>query len=377
MGRVRWPGQILESAEVPTLRVERGEEHRRGLPTSHGRFRLDSMLGAGVAVGVCGLLLVVAAATPSGAVSAFAGRPATIPPALDGRSPVPPPSSGGLYEVTVTESGLTLGSASDIVWTVTIMGGLSYSSQVGTLSFFLPDGAYQFTATSSDTTRGSPGGEFVVNGSAVYPYARFSLLTFPITFTEIGLPSGTNWMVTFDTVTTSSTTNTVAYAESSGLYSFAVSDVPGYAPAPATGTLSVDGSPVSQVIEFISILPGMYELSFTGSALPANAGWSIVVAGAAHNTIGTTLVLSEPNGTYSFSVLPPAGYSASPSSGKIVVAGHAAQQSIAFKQTSASTSSGLSGLDYFWGSLIGVAIALAVAGLLSVWIRRRGPPRGF
>ncbi len=377
MERARWPGPILEGTEVPTLRVERGEGRRRGRPTSHGRFRLDSMLGAGVAVGVCGLLLVVAAVVPSGAVSAGAGRPATIPPALDGWSPGSPPSSGVVYEVTVTETGLTLGSASNVVWTVTIKGGLSYSSQIGTLSFFLPDGAYQFTATSNDMTRRSPGGEFVVNGSAAYPYARFLLLTFPITFTETGLPSGANWTVTFASVTASSTTNSLAYAESNGSYSFAVSDVPGFAPAPATGTLSVGGSPVSQVIEFISILPGMYELSFTGPALPGNATWSIVVDGAAHNAIGTTLVLSEPNGTYSFSVLPPAGYSASPSSGRIVVAGHAAQQSIAFQRTSASTSSGLSGFDYFWGVLIGAAIALAVAGLLRVWIRRRGPPRGF
>lgn len=377
MERARWPGPILEGTEVPTLRVERGEEHRRSHPTSRGRFRLDSMLGAGVAVGVCGLLLVVATVVPSGGVSAGAGRPAMIPPALDGRSPVSPPSSGVVYEVTVTESGLTLGSASDIVWTVTIEGGLSYSSQSGTLSFFLADGTYQFRATSSDTTRSSPGGEFVVNGSAAYAYAHFSLLTFPITFMEIGLPSGTNWVVTFASVTESSTTNSLAYAEANGSYSFAVSDVPGFDPAPVTGNLSVGGSPVSQVIQFIPILPGMYELAFTGPALPANAAWSIVVGGVAHSAIGTTLVLSEPNGTYSFSVLPPAGYSASPSSGSIVVAGHAAQQSIAFQRSSASTGSGLSGFDYFWGALIGAAIALAVAGLLWVWIKRRGPPRGF
>ncbi|NNN17173.1 MAG: hypothetical protein HKL79_02255, partial [Thermoplasmata archaeon] len=245
--------------------------------------------------------------------------------------------------VTVIESGLAVDGAYSVVWGIAITGGLSYSSTQGVISVYLANGTYQYTTHSSDNTRSAPPGTFTVHGGPAPVYVDFVSVTSTITFTEEGLPNGTNWTVSMDGSRASSTTDSISFLESNGSSSFAVAEVPGYQASPAAGSVMVGGSPITQVIVFSRMTPGMYRLTFVESLLPANATWSIALNGAIENVVGSILGLSEPNGSYSFTILPPPGYTANPTSGTVVVNGSNVAVPINFNQNLASTGSGISG----------------------------------
>ncbi len=349
---------------------ERSSE-RPHRPTGARRSLARSM---GLAVVVCALLLATTASVPLAAGSV--GDPGASPAAPSApRAPAAAPIA--LYMVTVIESGLAVGGAYSVVWGIAITGGLSYSSTLGTISVYLANGTYQYTTHSSDDTRSAAPGTFTVRGGSVSVYVAYAPVTSTITFTEEGLPNGTNWTLSVDGSQASSMTDSIVFVESNGSSSFAVMEVPGYQASPAAGSVMVGGSPISQVIVFSRITPGIYRLTFVGSALPSNATWSIVLNGATENVVGSTLGLSEPNGSYSFAILPPPGYTANPTSGTVVINGSPVPVPIDFSQNSAGRSSGISGFDYFWGAFIVIAIAIAVFAVLWVWTKSRGPPRGF
>ncbi|HUZ80167.1 MAG TPA: hypothetical protein VMV28_06100 [Thermoplasmata archaeon] len=326
----------------------------------------------GLAVAVCALLLATTASAPIGAGSV--GSPGSGPAA---QSAPGAPAPIALYMVTLIESGLAVDGAYSVVWGIAITGGLSYSSTLGIISVYLANGTYQYTTHSSDNTRSAPPGTFTVRGGPASVYVAYVSVTSVITFTEEGLPNGTNWTLSVDGSQASSTTDSIVFVESNGSSSFAVTEVPDYQASPTAGSVMVGGSPITQAIVFSRITPGIYRLTFVGSALPSNATWSIVLNGATENVVGSTLGLSEPNGSYSFTVLPPLGYAASPTSGTAVINGSAVPVPIDFSQNSAGSSSGISGFDYFWGAFIVIAIAIAVFAVLWVWTKSRGPPRGF
>ena len=63
-----------------------------------------------------------------------------------------------------------------------------------------------------------------------------------VVFTETGLPAGTQWSVTFNGNTLSSTSNTITFTGiQSGSYTFTVS-AQGYTANPSSGTITVPSS---------------------------------------------------------------------------------------------------------------------------------------
>ena len=77
---------------------------------------------------------------------------------------------------------------------------------------------------------------------------------FLVTFIETGLPSGTSWSVTLDDLLNRSTTPTITFSGPNGTYSFAVGRIRGdtayYYAIPASGSLAVNGTPVSVPVSF-------------------------------------------------------------------------------------------------------------------------------
>ena len=97
--------------------------------------------------------------------------------------------------------------------------------------------------------------------------------TYMVTFSESGLPSGTSWTATFNGNPKSSTTSAITFSGiANGAYPFSVSTpVPGgsgiqYVGAPASGTITVSGSNVSQAVIYTT----QYQL--TTSVNPASGG---------------------------------------------------------------------------------------------------------
>jgi len=91
-----------------------------------------------------------------------------------------------------------------------------------------------------------------------------------------------------------------------------------------------------------------YSVTFTESGLTSGISWSVIFNGTTESSTGNTIKFNEPNGTYSFSISPISGYSASPSSGSITVNGANVNQAITFTAVTPSiykitfTESGLS-----------------------------------
>jgi len=182
-------------------------------------------------------------------------------------------SGGAFYPVTFQETGLANGTH----WVVAIVATHTFghsrraeqSSNGTTATLLLQNGTYRFNVlkvrgyTSNDSA-----GVFVVAGAA--PAAinvTFSAIpTYAMTFSETGLPNGTNWSVLVRSTTvgssmwyiretlTSNASSIVVYLPN-GSYCYRILPVPGYVlPAgTATGSITVAGSSPAGVTASFSV----------------------------------------------------------------------------------------------------------------------------
>ncbi len=227
------------------------------------------------------------------------------------------------YSVKFTESGLPSGTP----WTVTLQG-TPQSQTTPSIVFQEANGSYSYSISTSDN-RYSPSpasGMVTVDGGAVKTDVTFSESFYSVTFTESGLPPGTQWMVTLNGTPQASTTNSIAFSEPNGLYSYSVSSA-GYSPNPSSGEIMVSDGPANQAITFTLLV---YPVTFTESGLPGGNQWAVTLNGVQMFSNTPTIVFSEPDGSYSFSVAPSGDYSPSPGSGPVKVNGGPVEKSITF-----------------------------------------------
>jgi hypothetical protein len=150
---------------------------------------------------------------------------------------------------------------------------------------------------------------------------------YTVTFTETGLPAGTNWSVHIQylgcgcqgvTTTAKSHTSSISISVSNGTYKFSVLRVAGYyVNGSAHGMFNVSGADVSPIpVVFLSVIS--YEVEFTETGLPNATAWTVSVTGngtgqlkavesQTETTVGATMAFMLPNGTYHYVVSPVAG----------------------------------------------------------------------
>ncbi len=198
---------------------------------------------------------------------------------------------------------------------------------------------------------------YVSNDGSISVLATGAPETYPVTFTETGLPPGASWSVNLGGVAHTSTTNRIAFSEPNGTYSFAVTTVSGYAANPSSGPLTVNGVAIGTTITF-TLVP-TYSLTFTETGLRSGTSWSVTLAGATQTATTSAIVFTEPNGTYSFSIGQVPGYVANRSSGPVTVIGTSVTVPTTFTSvpptlhTVTFTESGLSPSTYWSVSLGG------------------------
>ena len=264
-------------------------------------------------------------ASPSGGNVTVAGVAVSV---AIGFSSVPPPGS---YSVTFTETGLPPGP----VWGVTLTdpnGNTELQSGANaSIQFTRPNGTYAYSVLGPLIASPS-GGNVTVAGAAVSVEIAFG--GYSVTFIETGLPAVASgaplWAVTFNGATVGSGLSTMGFIAANGSYSFSVGSVAGYTADPSSGTVTVNGANVTQVITFTAIPPGTYAVTFTETGLPVGAAWSITLNETTQSSAASTITFTEPNGTYSYMVGAVGGYTASPSSGTVTVNGAAVPESVAF-----------------------------------------------
>jgi hypothetical protein len=249
------------------------------------------------------------------------------------------------YTVTFQEVGLPAGTN----WSVRVAGGaflgfwggdggrMSNTSDTPTITFSLTNGTYYYGAHARGFRADSGGsGMFRVSGASPATISVTflplpTITTYNVTFTETGLPAGTNWTVgvvgtsggglhgpTHAIETTS--TGSMTFALRNGSYRYFVAEVPGYEVADngSFGSFAVAGaSPASIAISFVRLVN--YTVTFSEAGLPSGTNWSVLVVGRSAggaltyeaNTSSTpTITFSVSNGTYEYRVLHVDGYSA-------------------------------------------------------------------
>jgi YVTN family beta-propeller protein len=217
------------------------------------------------------------------------------------------------YEVTFDETGLPSGTE----WEVAVAGGPSTSSNLTTLAVQEINGNFSYTAVSSNVSYHCPNGTFMVNGSALIERIAFYEQNFSVGFIEGGLPGGTVWSVTLGGATRSARSATMVFVESNGTYLFTVGAVTGFAPSPATGTVTVNGANRTFGVEYSPT----YNVTFDEVGLAFGMTWSVDFSGVEKATSQLTLTFPEPNGAFAFVMGTLVGYEATPSSGTLVVNG--------------------------------------------------------
>jgi YVTN family beta-propeller protein len=153
---------------------------------------------------------------------------------------------------------------------------------------------------------------------------------YPVTFVETGLPANTPWGVTLGGSPNSSMTTTIGFKVANSTPTFTVGMVTGYTVNVSSGSVTVNGAGRTVYLGFTPIGP-TYSITFQESGLPATTMWTVSLEGSAMSSTTASIVFgSEPSGSYSYTVLPVAGYGATPSSGLAVVSGSSITEDIAF-----------------------------------------------
>jgi hypothetical protein len=147
--------------------------------------------------------------------------------------------------------------------------------------------------------------------------------TYPVVFTESGLPSGSEWSVTLNGDLHTSTSSSIDFSEVNGTYSYTVQPPAGYLAASGNGSVVVSGAPVAQPVAFTPKSSPVFVTTFIGAGLPVGAQWSVALNGTNRTTTSTTIAFWEENGTYAFITGSVPGYLPIPTSGSIGVNGSA------------------------------------------------------
>jgi hypothetical protein len=112
-------------------------------------------------------------------------------------------------------------------------------------------------------------------------------VTYAVTFTESGLPLGTNWSVDLNGTISSSVGTTIVFSEPAGSYGFTVSAVLGYYPDPVSGTVTVSSKAVSEPVTFSAA----YSLAMVPEGQSAPGAGTYYVTLAIDPTSGLTTSL--------------------------------------------------------------------------------------
>jgi len=142
-----------------------------------------------------------------------------------------------------------------------------------------------------------------------------------VTFTELGLTSGTQWNVTLGGVLLSSTVPTISFSEPNGTYAFSVASSTADKIFPSTGNITVAGETAYQGITFTAPTQATYIVAFNESGLPSGSQWGVTLNGITTTSVTSSVNFTMTNGSYPFAIIVPVDYSATPSTGTEIVNG--------------------------------------------------------
>jgi hypothetical protein len=197
------------------------------------------------------------------------------------------------FSLQFNETGLPTGSH----WSITL-NGTTESSTSNNISFLVLPGTYTYLIIPpSGYTATRISGEVKVVDSPLYVNTAFYQEKYNVTFLMSGLASGTLWTITFNGSTITTSFTSISFSVTNGSYVFIIGNLTGYSVQPSTGTVKVNGSPLSESIVFTKLVTNGY---FRGSVSPANA--TIYINGQSYSLTNGQFNISLPPGTYEVKV---------------------------------------------------------------------------
>jgi len=214
---------------------------------------------------------------------------------------------GAGYSVTFTERGLPTGTG----WFVNLTGGPSHGSETDMLIFPEPNGSYDYSIGTANTSYEATGGSFTVTGAPVSKSVTFGLIKYTVTFTENGILAKTlakdGWTVELNGTQKHSFTTTIGFlGMPNGSYFLLVTGPLAYVSS-ATKSVLVSG-PTSVPVAFSK--GKTVTLTFSEKGLPKTSGvtqpWCVAVDGDRQCTAKTSQKYTNLTpGTYSYAVVSP------------------------------------------------------------------------
>ena len=218
------------------------------------------------------------------------------------------------YDVTFASTGLPSG----LSWTVTL-DDTTVISTSSTIVIQAENGTHSFKIGKPQNYMATPStGTAIVNGENIIKDITFSLIEFQVTFTQSGHPAGALWTVNLNGDVKTSTGSTITYMKDNGTYSYYITGHSHYTATPDSGKILVYGADALESITFVNTT---YSIVFMASGMPSGSHWGVTVNGIVHTTDAASMSVMVSNGTYSYTIAPPAGYDASPASGMLLILG--------------------------------------------------------
>jgi len=278
-----------------------------------------------------------------------------------------------LYNVTFTETGLPPGTR----WSVSVAYELNLSSFGPAISMNLCNGSlyfpynnYSYTAGSSNQDFRAMPGSFSVNGTSVNVAVAFTPVTSWVRFYETGLPNGTAWWVNVSGEPSGNSIGPqITLPLTNGTYNYSVSAA-NKTYHSGDGSFEVTGSLLYVSVAFSQVT---YRVELVEEGLPIGTLWNVSILGATHSSLTAYINLSEPNGSYPFSIKSSTAYSPNPESGSLHVNGKNVTESIIFSKQLAGSSTflGLPTVEGY-GLVAGIVTAFALTAAILVFRSRQG-----
>jgi len=280
--------------------------------------------------------------------------------------------AGKTFPVYLNETGLV----SNTSWPIVITNIGTFTTNQATLAFALPNGTYVYTPATIPGYTSSPAGNITVAGAVVainVTYVSVVLPVYTVSFVEAGLAAGQTWSVTLSNSTTgaftlSSSSSTITFAEVIGSFTAVYTAPTGYVAPTSPMEVVVTGN-ISTVVPFSKT----YTVTFTESGVSGQE-WTVFFAGVNHTAKTATIEFNTTNGNWTYAIVAPSGYAATPAGGVVEVKGAATGVTATFSSTAqpGPSSSYLSKLAY---ELIAVLAVLVVIGFgLAAYMGFRRPP---
>lgn len=154
-----------------------------------------------------------------------------------------------------------------------------------------------------------------------------TLYSYPIVFSETGLPTGQTWSLTINGKTSTTSTNYMVFYLPNGTFDYTVGSVNNFVPNPSSGQIVVSGS--SQQINVVWTR-NSYSVTFDEVGLSYRTQWQVTLGSQTIQSTGQSIVFNVKNGTYQF-VIPQIGSSlAYPSAGNVTVSGNSVSLNVPF-----------------------------------------------